>query len=85
MTTTSWWTNWWWGWLVFILISWLIMELASISWAHYTKQKVITDWTLSDTIRRWSIKYRWLAPITVGIVAFLFWHFFAEQNLPGAN
>ena len=82
--TLAWWTTYWWWWLLFVGISWFIMEIASIVAAHIAGQKVIQTWTLSDTIRRWSSARRWLAPVVVGIVAMLVWHFFIEQNVPSA-
>lgn len=73
-------TAYWWWFLLFIFVSWLIAELGWIVYAHVTGQKNIFEWTLSDTIRRWSAKYRWLAPVVAGTCAFLLWHFFIEQN-----
>lgn len=81
MTTTAAWADLWFWWLLFVLVSWAIFEAASIVMAHRAQQKVIQTWTLSDTIRRWAISRRWLAPLAVGIIAMLVWHFFAQANL----
>lgn len=76
--TIAFWTNYWWWWLLFVLCSWLVLELLSILDGHLSGSKNIYDWTLSDTIRRWSVAYRWLAPATVGLTACLLWHFFGQ-------
>lgn len=78
--TLSWWTDYWWWWLLFVLVSWLVMEIASLVYAHITGQKHLVDYTLSDTIRRWSSKYRWLALTVMIVTMFLLWHFFVERN-----
>lgn len=76
------WTEIWFWWLAAVAVSWLGLELASIVQAHLNGVRQVLDWTLSDTIRRWSAAHRWLAPIAVGTAAMLCWHFFAQQN-PG--
>jgi cbb3-type cytochrome oxidase subunit 3 len=78
--TLTFWTDYWYFWLLFVLLSWLVAELASVYVAKRRGEKNIADWTLSDTIRRWSAKYRWLAPVVVGTTAFLVWHFFMLTN-----
>lgn len=78
--TQTWWTDYWWWWLLAVAVSWLVMELVSIAYAHLTGQKNIATWTLSDTIRRWSSRFKWLAPLVVGVCAMLIWHFFAQSN-----
>jgi hypothetical protein len=78
--TIRWWTDYWWWWLLFVAISWFGMEMVAVVCAHIVGDKHIVDWTLSDTIRRWSGRYRWLAPMVVGVTAFLIWHFFVVQN-----
>lgn len=79
---TAWWTAYWFWWLLAVFVSWLVAELTAIGLAHYRGVKNIQDWTLSDTIRRWSGKYRWLAPVAVGTMAMLAYHFFVQANLP---
>jgi len=74
------WASLWWWWLLAVFVSWLVAELASIWVAHMRGDKHVLEWTLSDTIRRWSAARRWLAPIAVGTTAMLLWHFFAQVN-----
>ena len=78
MTET--WTDIWFYWLLFILVSWLVLEVASILVAKARGDKNISDWTLSDTIRRWATRYGWLAPVVCGTTVFLLVHFFLEHN-----
>ncbi len=80
MKAESWWTDWWFWFLLFVAVSWLVMELDSILEAHTSGQRKITDYTLSDTIRRWSAVHKWLAPLTIGVCAGLMWHFFGQTN-----
>ena len=77
--TLLFWTRYWW-WLFAVFATWLPAELATLAIRHYLGLQNIADWTLSDTVRRWSAKYRWLAPLTAGTTAFLLWHFFLETN-----
>ena len=49
---------------------------------HVTGARHIADWTLSDTIRRWSADYAWLKYLVTATALFLLWHFFVEQNAP---
>ena len=74
------WNHYWYYWLLWIFLSWLGAELASILNAKLKGQKNISDWTLSDTIRRWSAAHRWVAPITIATAAGLCWHFFGQLN-----
>jgi|GEM_PF-5438683 len=78
--TTLWWTTYWWWWLLAVFVTWVVPELATLAIRHHLGLARIQDWTLSDTIRRWSVKYRWLAPLIAGTCAFLLWHFFIETN-----
>lgn len=82
LASTGLWTAYWWWWLLAILVSWLIMELLSIAVAHATGQRHFQEWTLSDTIRRWSASHRWLAPIITGCTTMLLYHFLIQTNLP---
>lgn len=77
------WTNLWWWWLLSVALSWAVLEGTSILFAHYQGLHLIQEYTLSDTIRRWSALHRWLAPVAVGVAAMLVWHFFAQQNQAG--
>jgi hypothetical protein len=79
--TTAVWTEVWWYWLLAVAASWVVLELGSILVARLTRQSSEQVWTLSDTIRRWSVLYRWLAPLAVGVAAMLVWHFFAQANV----
>lgn len=81
LALTSAFTGMWYWWLVGVAVSWLILELSVIFYAHLRGVKNIQEWTLSDTIRRWSAVHRWLAPLTVGTCAFLLVHFFGMGNL----
>ncbi len=81
MTAVGWAHVWFW-WLLFVLLSWLAMELDSIRDAHRRGETFVMDYTLSETIRRWSVKERWLAPVAIGTSCFLLAHFFLEKN-PG--
>lgn len=58
----------------------LVLEFGSILWAHITGQRNIYEWTLSDTVRRWSGKYSWLALVAIGGSAALMWHLFGQAN-----
>ncbi len=78
--TLQFWTERWFYWLLAVLLSWMVLEAASIFAAHMAGAKDIVDWTLSDTIRRWSVLHRWLAPVSSGFTMFLWAHFFIEQN-----
>ena len=80
MTTTYACTALWWWWLLFVALSWAFFEGALLVRAHVTGQRHIVDWTLSDTIRRWSMPRPWLAPLVVGTSCGLLWHFFAMSN-----
>lgn len=82
MTTTAIWTATWWWWLLAVALSWLGLEVLSLIKGHVTGQQHIEEWTLSDTIRRWSSARRWLAPLVVGAAAMLLMHFFGQAN-PG--
>ncbi len=73
-------TRMWYWWLVVILASFVVMEAGAILYAHACGEQNIQEWTLSDTIRRWRSKYRWLAPLVVGTCAFLLMHFFGMGN-----
>ena len=79
-TTTEAWTSLWWAWLLAVALTWFALEITSIVIAHARAQKTVQEWTLSDTIRRWSAKRRWLAPLAVGVMAMLCWHFFGQLN-----
>jgi len=63
----------WFYWLLFILLSWLAIEIVSIALDHWK-----TAYTLSDTIRHWSSARPWLALIVIMVTSFLIWHFFVE-------
>lgn len=63
-----------------IVMSFGSLELGSIAYAHAKGDPNVFDWTLSDTIRRWSLLYRIVAPATCGAVAFLLYHFFLQTN-----
>jgi predicted membrane protein len=76
------WRRLWWWWLLLVALSWAGLEAASLVLAHVTGQQHIVDWTLSDTIRRWSSAEAWLAPLVVGTACGLLWHFFGQRN-PG--
>jgi uncharacterized membrane protein YhaH (DUF805 family) len=78
MASEVFWQSYWWWWLIAILISFLVMEGLSIYKAHKTMQKDFTTWTLSDTIRRWSVQRKWLKFLVIVICLFLLWHFFFE-------
>ena len=78
--STAGWTSLWWWWLLAVLLSWAALEGASLVFAHLTRQKHIVDWTLSDTIRRWSSARSWLAPLAIGTACGLLWHFFGQPN-----
>ena len=80
LLTLNWWQKYWWWWLLFVFLTWVVPELLAMVAAHVAGDKNIQDWTLSDTIRRWSAQYRWLAPIVVGTCAMLIWHWFAQLN-----
>jgi hypothetical protein len=73
-------TAFWFWWFVAVVLTWLIPELIFIAIAHYRGEKNVQEWTLSDTIRRWSKQYRWLAPLFCGTAVFLCVHFFAMGN-----
>lgn len=77
--STEAWSDVWFWWLLFVAVSWLVLEIASILVARSRGQRGDV-WTLSDTIRRWSVPRRWLAPVAVGIIAMLIWHWFAQLN-----
>lgn len=78
--TQNFWTNYWWWWLFGVLLTWFAAEMLSIYEAR--RIKLPGDaWTLSDTIRRWIAKYRWLGPLIAGVTAMLLWHFIGQQNL----
>ena len=70
----------WLWWLAAVFFSWLPAELFLIWLAHHRGERNIQEWTLSDTVRRWRAEYRWLAPIAVGTMAMLMYHFFIETN-----
>jgi hypothetical protein len=74
------WTDIWFWWLLAILVSWLVLEVGSILVAKARGQGNIFEWTLSDTIRRWSAAHRLIAPLACGTVAFLLYHFFMQLN-----
>ena len=76
------WTEIWWWWLLFVGVSFAVLEIGCIVIAHFRGQKNILTWTLSDTIRRWSALHRWIAPVVVGTCAMLLVHWFAQVNLP---
>jgi len=78
--TAEWWSRYWAIWIAAFFLTWLVSELASIAMAHWRGDKHIAEWTLSDTIRRWSSARRWLAPVAVGITAFLLMHLFGIAN-----
>lgn len=80
MTTAEATAIWWW-WLLAVGVSWLILEIGAILMARRGRQPNEQVWTLSDTIRRWSLLHRWLAPLAIGIAAMLIWHFFAQANV----
>jgi hypothetical protein len=75
----AWAATWWW-WLAAVCSSWFILEMDSIYVAHITGARHLVDYTLSDAIRRWSGKYRWLSPVVIGTTAFLLAHFFLIGN-----
>jgi hypothetical protein len=77
---TAYWTDIWFYWLVFVLVSWFVLEVGSILWAKVKHNTNIMDWTLSETIRRWSGRFKWLAPVVCGTTVFLLVHFFVESN-----
>ena len=78
--TEGFWTATWWWWLLHVLLSWVILEGLSLITAHAQGTQHIEDWTLSDTIRRWSAAHRWLGPVAVGTTAMLAFHFFGQSN-----
>lgn len=78
-STEAWASTWFW-WLFFVAATFAILEIASILTARRRGQKIAEVWTLSETIRRWSVGRRWLAPVAVGIIAMLIWHWFAQLN-----
>lgn len=82
MTTTAGWAAIWFWVLLSVAVTIGILEAASLVLAHLHGQKHIEEWTLSDTIRRWSSARRWLAPLVVGSAAMLLMHFFGQAN-PG--
>ncbi len=73
-------TDIWWWFLAAFLVVFGIIELGMILWAHVTGRKNIQDWTLSDTIRRWSTLHRWVGPVVSGVAAMLWFHFFMQAN-----
>ena len=77
MTTAN--TFWAWWVVAWVLGTFAVAETTMILLAHYCGERHITEWTLSDAIRRWSA---WLAPVTIGVMAMLAWHWFAQGNLP---
>lgn len=79
MMTTLWTEVWFW-WLLAVFVSWLVLEIGSVVLAHVRGERHIVEWTLSETIRRWSGAYRWLAPVAIGTACFLLAHFFLEVN-----
>jgi hypothetical protein len=74
------WSTAWFWWLLVVLVSWFVMEVASIIAAHVRGERHIMTWTLSETIRRWSDGRRWLAPVAIGTACFLLAHFFLVEN-----
>ena len=74
------WTYIWWYWLLFVALSFVILEGISILFAYRTKQSNDAVWTLSETIRRWSVKWRPLAAVVSGIVLGLLVHWFVTSN-----
>lgn len=81
MTVQAWTETWYW-WLLLVFVSWLVLEGYSIYAARRAKQQFVMTWTLSETIRRWSGRYRWLSPVAIGTACFLLAHFFLEGNPP---
>lgn len=75
-----WWARFWFWWLAFVAGSWFVAEMASIADAHLTGRRYLVDYTLSDTIRRWSHMHRWIGLATMATAEFLMWHFFVAQN-----
>jgi hypothetical protein len=71
----------WWWFLAAFGMAFGVVELGMILLAHLTGRKNIQDWTLSDTIRRWSALHRWVAPVVCGFAAMLLYHFFGQGNL----
>lgn len=80
LATFSFWRNWWFYWLLAVLLSWIPAELFSLYLGHYFGAPVIEQWTLSDTIRHWVELNRWLAPVAVGVMCMLIFHFFVQKN-----
>lgn len=78
--TVDFWADYWWWWLVLVASSWLVAEIASIWFAHRCGATHVSEWTLSDTIRRWSQTRTWLAFVVMLVTVFLLWHFFVELN-----
>ena len=78
--TLGFWTRLWFRWLLCVALSWVCLEGASMIAAHLAGAPLLQEYTLSDTIRRWSDLHRWLAPLAIGIMAGLAWHFFGERN-----
>ena len=78
--TLAFWNAWWFYWLLAVALTFGVMEGWSLAAAHRAREKHIEDWTLSDTLRRWSAARRWLAPLVIGTAAMLMWHFFGETN-----
>lgn len=78
--TLAFWTSYWWWTLAVFAADVFGSEMVSLVEAHRTGQTHIQDWTLSDTIRRWSAAHRWLGPLIVGATAFLTFHFVGQAN-----
>lgn len=74
------WARFWFYWLLCVALSWAAAEAYSILKAHLTGAQHIVDYTLSDTIRRWSEARTWLAPLVIGSACGLLWHFFGMRN-----
>jgi hypothetical protein len=70
----------WFYWLLAVFLSWLALELGAVALAHARGDPHLADYTLSDTIRRWNHRYRWLGPVVVGTAAFLLYHLLIEAN-----
>lgn len=78
-TAAAIWAIWLLGW---VGGTFLVLEFGLIAWAHLAGQQNIYEWTLSDTVRRWSSKWRWVSLVLIGLSAALMWHLFGQANPP---
>jgi hypothetical protein len=76
MTTTTAWADLWFGYLTVVAVSFGVIELSSIAIRKVRYGTAITDWTLSDCVRRWAKAHHWLPAVLCGFCALLMVHFF---------